>query len=180
MIMADVLAVIATLLGLAVAFPAMLLMWHLILPHTIDRVQERLNLTPWRCFFLGMGVFVLYLIPTLILFNLPWAGFKAIAWMGICGLLTLSSLGGSGLAVLLGQRLQILGADSSKAQATLRGAIILQLTALFPFIGWLIFFPLTFIISLGAIMFALLHWQPAQAIKPSPTKNKESLLVGHS
>jgi hypothetical protein len=47
-----------------------------------------------------------------------------------------------------------------------RGAVALELAAVFPLIGWVIVIPLAIVTSLGATVFALLHWMPR--VSPLP------------
>jgi hypothetical protein len=176
MIMADVFAVFGTLLALGIALPGLLLTWRLLLPKMVNRAQARLGQTPWKCFFAGSLVLVAYLVPVIILISLPWGVFKAIGSGAIFVLLTLTSVGAAGLAGLMGERLQSLGLSSSVPGATLRGAVAMELAAIFPVVGWFIFIPLTFIVSLGATVFALVGWMPrsvprapaAQSIQEAP------------
>ena len=44
----------------------------------------------------------------------------------------------------------------------IRGAIILELAAFFPVLGWLFLWPLALITALGATIFALLNWMPRE------------------
>lgn len=160
MIMADVFAVFGTLLALGIALPGLLLTWQLLLPTFVMRAEQRLAQTPWFCFFSGAVFLIIYLIPTTVLFSLPWGGFKLMGFIALLGLLAFTSLGTAGLATLMGQRLHHLGLNSSTAGATIRGAVAMELAAVFPLIGWFIFVPLAFIIALGATLFALLGWMP--------------------
>lgn len=166
MTMADVFAVFGTLLAVGLALPGLLLTWRLLFPNLVIRAQHRLDHTPWKCFFVGAGLLFLYLIPLIILFNLPSGGFQAMGSVGVFMLFTFTSLGTAGLAELLGRRLIGLGLNSSAAGATLRGAVALELAAVFPFIGWFIFIPLTYIIATGAAFFALLGWMPRSTPQP--------------
>lgn len=166
MIMADVFAVFGTLLALGIALPGLLLTWRLLLPSLVDRANQRLSRTPWQCFFIGGGCLVVYLIPTIILFNLPWAGFQMLAFVATFILLAVTSMGAAGLAGLMGQRLHGLGLNASAVGATVRGAVVLELAAVFPLIGWFVFIPLTFIVALGAALFALLGWMPGNLTRP--------------
>ena len=111
-------------------------------------------------------------LPLIILFNLPWGGFRAIGIAGMLLLLAVASLGAAGLAAMMGQRLQSLGLNSSQVGATVRGAIALELAAVFPLVGWFFVIPLTFITTLGAAVFSLLGWLPR-----SQTQNTVPQLV---
>ncbi len=160
MIMADVFAIYGTLLALGIALPGMLLAWRLLLPKIVTRAEQRLEQTPWQCLFGGGFMLFVYLIPVIILFNLPWGIFNGLGLGAIFGLIAITSLGAAGLAGLMGRRLQGLGLETSVVGATIRGAVVLELAAVFPLIGWFIFIPLAFMISLGATCFAVLGWMP--------------------
>jgi hypothetical protein len=179
MIMADVFAVFGTLLALGIALPGLLLSWQLLVPNVVGRAERRLAQTPWLCFFIGAGFLTGYLIPVIILFNLPWGGFKLMGFVATLGLLAFTSLGAAGLAAVMGQRLHHLGLNSSAAGATIRGAVAMELAAVFPLIGWFIFIPVTFIVALGAALFALLGWMPRPNQRPVslPTNQEISASV---
>ena len=166
--MADVFAVFGTLLAIGIALPGMLLTWRLLWPNVVDRAQQRIGRTPWVCLGLGMFLLGLYLIPVIILFNVPWEGAQLLGFIAILVLMAFASLGGAGLAELLGRRLQASGVETSAVGATIRGTVAMELAAIFPFIGWFVFVPLAFIISLGATVFAVLRWVPRQKVKAAP------------
>ena len=50
--------------------------------------------------------------------------------------------------------------NPSTLSAFMRGAVVLELAVGLPIIGWFIVFPIAFITSLGASVFALLRWMP--------------------
>ncbi len=179
MIMADVFALFGTLLAIGIALPGLLLTWRLLLPTVVDRAQRRLTHTPWTCFFVGGGVLLIYLLPVIILLNLPWAGFKAMGFGASFLLMALTSIGSAGLAGLMGERLRQLGFEASTAGATVHGAVAMELAAAFPLIGWFIFIPLTFILALGAALFALLRWNPRPAKEAGglPTVEQAATIV---
>ena len=149
----------------------MLLTWQLLLPKFVDRAEQRLDLTPWKCLFVGTGLVLVSLLPLIILFNLP--GFQALGFVGVCSLLAVTSLGAAGLASLMGQRLHGQGLNVSPVGATIRGAVAMELAAAFPLVGWFVFIPLTFLITLGAAVFALLGWEP----RPTPRAARQSVPI---
>lgn len=158
MIMADVFAAFGTLLALGIALPGLLLTWQLLLPNVVQRAEQRLEANPWRCFWAGLVLLGLALIPLAILFNIPGPG-QALGFATTFLLMTVASLGAAGLARLMGQRLQKEGVSVSISGATIRGAVAMALAAIFPVIGWFIFIPLTLIITFGAAMPALWPWR---------------------
>jgi hypothetical protein len=107
---------------------------------------------------------VIILPPAIVLLDLPLKLAWPAAWaLFFAGLVVL------GVASLLarknGQSLQ--PAD----RAFVRGATALVLASGFPVIGWLVLFPVAFLTSLGAAVFALLRWMPAEkAREPSRTR----------
>ena len=169
MIMADVFAAFGTMLALGIAFPGFLLTWRLLFPKVVDRARQRLEQTPWRTFFTGAVTLFLAAIPVAIFFNLPWGGAQAIGFLSLFVLLTIASLGAAALAELLGGRLQSLGASVSPVGATVRGAVALELAAIFPLIGWFVVIPLTLISAFGAALFALVGWAPRPIDQPAQT-----------
>ena len=118
-----------------------------------------------------------YALPVIILLNLPWGGFQALGIAAIFLLMAITSLGAAGLAGLMGQRLQTLGLNASDAGATVRGAVAMELAAVFPIIGWFIFIPVAFVISLGATAFALIGWTSRPKIQTTPAKNRAEVLA---
>jgi hypothetical protein len=107
---------------------------------------------------------VIILPPAIILLNLPLKLAWPAAWaLFFAGLVVLGVA--SSLARRNGQSPQ--PAD----HAFVRGATALVLASGFPVIGWFLLFPAAFLTSLGAAIFALLRWMPAEgAREPSRTR----------
>lgn len=156
----DVFAALATLIGLGIALPGMWLAWALIFPETILRAKTRLQRTPWRCFWLGGILFAASLLPILILLSIKAGPVQFFGWAMIFILLAIASLGGAGLAMLMGERLRGGGMNVSSGGALVRGAVALELAVIFPVVGWFIVLPLLIVTTLGASAFALLRWMP--------------------
>lgn len=176
--MANITAVFGILFILGVAFPGLLAAWWLLFPATVERARLRLDRTPWRCFWLGGVLTALFSIPVVILLALPFGPAKFAGWALIVITLTLGALGAAGLAAKMGEALATrANAALSPAGAFVRGAIALELAAIFPLLGWFIVIPLAVVTSLGATAFALLHWMPKQvsAISVQPSAVSESL-----
>jgi hypothetical protein len=157
--MADITALFFILMLIGIAYPALLSAWWLLFPSAVDRARTRLERTPWASFWLGIVVAILFLVPILILLNLP-AGFtKFLGFVGLGVMLVLSSIGAAGQASRFAEKLNRLGAFS-QIGAFLRGAVILELASFFPILGWFVIFPIATLMSLGAAAFAILHWMP--------------------
>jgi len=175
--MSDVLAVFFILLLFGVAFPGLLSAWWLIFPSTVERARQRLDSTLWSCFWLGLALLVLVLIPVLILLALPVGPAKFMGWSLAFLALAINGLGAAGLAGKMGAELLKRSAASSSAGAFVRGAVALELACAFPIIGWAIFFPFSVMLSLGATAFALLGWMPrdvraSRLVDPAPVSSR--------
>ncbi len=157
--MADMSAIFFVLLILGTAVPATFVGWWLLFPNLVRRAQARLEATPWKTFWMGIAVFIALLIPIFILLALPFGPAKFLGWMLIGGSLAISSIGSAGLAALIGSRLQPHG-NFSELGSFVRGAVILELAAFLPIIGWLFVWIPFLLLALGATVFALFNWSP--------------------
>ncbi len=162
MIMADVSAVFGTLLALGIAFPGLMLILVLTFPAYTARAETRLTRTPWKSFFLGAMTLGIALVPIIGLFNLPDSGAQFFGFVGLAILFGAASIGAAGLTRALGKRLAALGLTASAAGETVRGAIALELAAIFPLVGWFLVIPIALIASLGAAVFAVFGWLPKE------------------
>jgi hypothetical protein len=157
--MADISAIFFILLILGIAFPAMLTAWWLLFPVLIARAQTRVENTLSRTFWLGLVIIITLAIPIIILLALPFGPAKFAGWILLATSLALSSIGSAGISAHLGQQL----AQNSQLSALggfIRAAIVLELSAFFPVIGWFFLWPLLLITAFGAAGFALLNWMP--------------------
>lgn len=159
--MSDVLAIFGILLALGLTYPGMLTTWRMLFPSVVERACTRLSESPWKCLGLGVVVATVVAIPALVLMALPFGPTKLIGWLIVAGGMVVASLGASGLASLIGERMgQLSAPDRSEASTFIRGAIALELTAAFPIIGWFVFLPLSTLSAAGAAGFAILNWMP--------------------
>jgi hypothetical protein len=167
--MSDVLAIFGILIVVGIAFPGLLSAWWLLFPSTVERARLRLERTPWSCFFAGGVMLAAAAIPIVLLLALPFAPAKLAGWTAILFTLTIASLGGAGLAAKMGERLaRRSDGRLSPAGAFVRGAVALELAAIFPVIGWLVIVPLASVVALGATAFAVLGWAPRAHAVPLP------------
>jgi hypothetical protein len=162
----DVCLLFGTLLSVGIALPGLLVAWGLLLPGTVGRARLRLEHTPGQCLGMGLGCLILGFVPFRLLFAIPGLG-VALGWLGVGLLLTFASIGAAGLAALMGDRLRQGGLAASPVGATLRGAVALELAAVFPLIGWFIVLPVVLLLVFGATGFALLRWSPRPVTPPS-------------
>jgi hypothetical protein len=166
--MADISAIFFILLILGVAFPAMLTAGWLLFPSVVARSQVRVERTLTRTFWMGLIIVIALGIPIVILLALPFGPAKFLGWILLAASLALSSIGSAGIAAHLADRL---AQQSSLAglSAFVRGAVLLELAAFFPVIGWFFLWPLLIITAFGATGYALLNWMPREKTQVSPS-----------
>ena len=178
--MADISAIFFILLILGVAYPAMLAAWWLLFPKLIQRAQTRVEKSLGATFWLGLVVVIALVIPIVILFALPLGPAKSLAWILLGSSLVFSSIGSAGIAAHLGERMNQTGNNYSPLSAFVRGALILELAAFFPLIGWLFVWIPLLITSFGATAFALLNWMPRVKAVNTETGTQVSTLKAES
>ena len=161
--MADISAIFFILLILGIAFPAMLTAWWLLFPSVVARSQVRVEKTLTRTFWMGLVIVVALAIPIVILLALPFGPAKFLAWILLAASLALSSIGSAGIAAHLAHRLSQ-QSNINGLSAFVRGAVLLELAAFFPVIGWFFLWPLLLITAFGATAFALLNWMPREGV----------------
>jgi hypothetical protein len=167
--MADISAIFFILVIVGIAFPAMLTAWWLLFPALVARSQVRVEKTLTRTFWLGLIMVIVLAIPIIILLALPFGPAKFGGWILLAASLALSSIGSAGIAAHLANRLAG-QTNVSPLGAFVRGAVLLELAAFFPVIGWFFLWPLLLFTAFGATGFALLNWMPHEKTQiPSPT-----------
>lgn len=164
--MADVAAVFGTLLALGIAFPGMLTAWWLLFPNVVERAHLRVAHTPGRTFAFGLVALGVALLPPLMLLALPAGPAKLAGALMLVGLLAFSTLGAAGIAAAMGARLAARSGEPAGLNSFVRGAVALELAAIFPLIGWLVVIPIATVTAYGAATFALLRWAPRPAPVP--------------
>lgn len=171
MLMADVAVWTALFVGLMVVLPAVWLLFGALWPAAVQRAQERIPRKPYSTFFIGLGVALLVTTVVAVLGNVnlaPPAMLLSALSMG------LSLVGVSALARHVGSRLSSPGDAAWKPH--LRGGIVLALSFLVPFLGWLLIFPVALVLGLGAATLAVFKRAPAPAAAiPAREPAKEDL-----
>jgi hypothetical protein len=151
--MADIYAIFGSLVLLGLSYPALLTAWWLLFPTRVEAVRLRVTEYPRRSLGVGFLGILIAAVPGGILFALPSQFTQVLAWIWLVIILGAASIGGAGIAAELGLRLNWKndGAFLSLG-AFLRGALIWELAAVFPLIGWLLIIPLGTLISLGGLL----------------------------
>ncbi len=179
--MADVFAIFGILLFLGISFPGMLTAWWLLFPNNIERARIRLSITPWRCFWMGILTALIFGLPAFMLISAPSGAAKLVGWSLLALVLAGALSGAAGLTSELGRRLYGRSEDDRlPAGEYIRSAVILELAAAFPVIGWFLIIPITIITSLGAAVFALLRWMPNKKAKKLSSEDLKQTADGLS
>lgn len=166
--MADVYAVLFTLVGILVSLPALLVGLNLLLPKSSRRAAIRLRQTPGRSFLLGLPVTFFLMLWIAITGQVNAGLVRATAVVAAVVGMGLATVGAAGMARLLGERTARAGGaeerdGGSSWRDVLRGAVLYELSCLVPIVGWFLFAPLAGITVMGAALFALLGWTPPEA-----------------
>jgi hypothetical protein len=167
-LMADISAIFFILILIGIAFPAMLSAWWLLFPSLVTRAQARVEKTPWQSLWMGLVVVIAVTIPIVILLALPFGPAKFVGWILLAACLALSSIGSAGIAAHLGERMKRAGISFNPLGGFIRGAVVLELAAFFPVLGWFFIWPLLLITAFGATGFALLNWMPREKTVRTP------------
>ena len=160
--MSDMLAIILILVLLGCAYPALLATLRVLFPRPVAFNQARIEQQTWRCFWSGLLAAVAIALPAVILINLPLGLLKFLGWLLLALGLGLSVFGAAGLAGLMASRMQVSqNREPAEFGTFVRAAVMIELAAIFPLLGWLVFFPISLLISLGAAMLTWLRGAPA-------------------
>jgi hypothetical protein len=171
--MADISAIFFILLIISIAFPAMLATWWLLFPALIARAQTRIEKTLAQSFWLGLVIVIALTIPIVILFALPVGLAKFFGWILLGASLAVSAIGSAGIAAHLGARLTQ-NIHTLPLNSFIRGAVILELAAFFPVVGWVFIWIPLLICAFGATTFALLNWLPREKTQISSATTSPS------
>ncbi len=163
MIFADVMIVVFIIIGLLLAFPAYWLLWQALFPGFIRKARLRAERSPLKALALGVPLGVFGFAVSLALLAAPNGLAKILGAAGLIGLFGCAFAGASGLCWLIGERLPSVRDQEQAWRPVLRGGMILELSFLLPFLGWLVLLPLSLMFGLGCW---LLAWFPAPAERP--------------
>ena len=163
MTIADILAIILGLALIGLGFCAFSLVMALVWPGAVERAARQTRNRPLASLFSGLGTLVAVLIATAVLMKIPAPPARLLALVLLLSALTLSAIGGSGLAGQLGARYRESVRADPSIKDVLRGAVLLESAVAFPVVGWFVLFPLAFLITLGAGLRSLLTPRPDPA-----------------
>lgn len=165
-VLADVYTVTLIIVGILITVPALLIALNLLLPRFTERIQQRAQANPVMGLVLGGIVGLAAVLLVAILAQAP-GPLRTLAWVAGLVLAAVGALGAAGISRLLGLRLGQWSAPTSRLNNLVRGAVIYELAALVPLLGWFVFLPLMALIGLGTAVLALFPTRTAP-ISQSP------------
>ncbi len=158
--MADVYTYLFITLGILLSVPAILVAFNLLMPNVVTRVHARLDKTPGKSFALGLPITLLLGLFAVANFESSVGFLQMLAFITLFLIMAVGTVGGAGIARLLGERLAPQSQPNSRMAFLLRGAVVFELACLAPIVGWLVFAPIMGITAIGATVFAFLKWVP--------------------
>lgn len=165
MLMADVAIWTALFVGLMVVLPAVWLLFGALWPAAVGRAQARIPARPVVTFFAGLGAALVFTVLIAVFTQVNAAPLALVVFAFALGW---SFFGLSGLARHVGSRLTSPHEPPWKAQ--LRGGIVLALSFLVPFLGWLLIFPIALVLGAGAATTSVFRRAPVVVPVREPEK----------
>lgn len=171
MSIADIVAIIASLILIAFAFPALLFLITLTFPKLAERSKEQIETSPLSSMFLGLVIFVVLFFATVILFNIPGPA-KLLALIILLATLSVAMVGGTGLINQLANKYEAFSSSPKSVANIFYSAFFLEFAVLLPLVGWFVVLPIIFCLMLGAGSKSILRRSKNYAKTPSiPQEN---------
>lgn len=150
LILGDVLAVVASLVGICLSAWATLLAFSLLFPNRAERAAESIQGSPTRMGVRGLIIASVMLFGSVVLLQSPFPAVKLLGWIVMLALFSLAALGGSGLCLLMATRVSDREPNLSAYAALMRGAALVVVPGLLPIFGWFLVAPAMLAIGVGA------------------------------
>lgn len=150
MTMADVIAILSSLVLLGTGLPALMLLITIIFPKATLQISEIIARKPIRSAGRGLLTLILMLIVVTFLSVMPLGPIKLLSFFILMGMLSSVMIGAAGLINLLGNRFQQFTGLKQATVNNLIVAVIFEFTLILPFIGWFVILPLTALMMFGA------------------------------
>jgi len=165
MIMADVLKIFLIVVGLLTVYVSYWLVAQALFPQIVERAREHYS-KPVRITLIGLVAAALPFVIGAAISNLPNPALKlaGVTLMVIPVLLGL--VGSAGLAQRIGAGLASPADEIQPWRRVLRGGILLALTFLLPFVGWVVLPIWALLSGFGAFLLSVKELRQASAPKP--------------
>lgn len=161
LVLGDVVATVAILIGFLAAAWGSMILAALLLPRHSQRGARRIERSPIVCLLVGLVLTLPTALVGIILMNLRNPVASLAGFLVLMGLLFAASIGSGGLARLASERVAASGGSPSEFGSMAKGAGLVTLALAMPFFGWLFLAPLSIILAIGASALALVAPVPA-------------------
>lgn len=151
----DALTVVGVIFGVLVSVWALLVGFAILFPAKAQRARVEVELRPWRSVLFGVLHNTVVLVLAAVFTAVPNPLFKLIGWFFYVALFSVMIVGGSGIALMAGARIQRMEHRRGNYRALERGALLLVVGSLLPFFGWFAFAPAVMTVAGGAGIQAL-------------------------
>ena len=168
MLMADTMSIFFVILGMLLAFSGLWLLCRGLWPEAVAAAADRCGRRLWSSFLAGLPITIVMVVVTKVLFNVLGPVGKIASVGVVCLYMLQAHTGVSGLATSIGHRLASSIDEQRPWRSTLRGGVVLELTYLFPFLGWFVILPVSIIIGSGAANLGLLSKLKPALFAPGP------------
>ncbi len=149
MSLAQVQATVALFVALMISLTGLLTSVAILLPAHAQRAEAELEQSPKRCLFVGL-LSLLAFVFGIVLLNLPVPPLKLIGFAVVTAISGIVTVGGAGMAGLMGKRISEMSGAKTTFGALVRGSIAYSVAVFFPYIGWFVLAPISIVCALGA------------------------------
>lgn len=166
--MADILKIFLSILGGLLIFIAFWVAAEALFPALVERSRHQYS-RPWKLTFAGLGMAAPLIGFALLCFKSANNPLMNILGIVVLGFLVMGGLVGSaGLAKRIGVGLPAPIDEAQPWRRVLRGGVVLVLTFLLPFIGWMGLTIWTLVSGFAALVFAVREGKSAPTSQPQP------------
>ncbi len=169
----DLMTAITILIGVALSTWATLITSALIFRRKAEYARGYFEKSPGISIFLGIVIGGVSTGIALALLQVPNPAVKLAAWVMLSSIAAIAALGGAGLALLAGSRIESMESGSNGFSALARGSGLMVLVGMVPFFGWFAYIPVVVLASFGAGLQALVY-------RPSAAPSLSGLTPGGS
>lgn len=161
--LSSTLFVVVLVLGVLVAMTGYFLFARSLFPDFVARTEKTWSEKPVAALGLGVPVALVLALVSIGLLNAPVGALRVFGFVAMSFSLGFVLAGTAGLAARIGRGL-VGAADADKPGLPMfRGGIVLELTMLFPVLGWFLVAPIAIIGGAGAATLALFKAKPQVA-----------------
>ena len=176
MIMADILKYFLLILGGLLIFTSFWLASEALFPALVERARDQYR-RPWKLTFAGLAMCAPLLGLAAVFSKFANNPLMNIAALILLGIVVLGGLAGSaGFAKRIGAGLPSPLDEAQPWRRVLRGGIVLTLTFLLPFIGWLGLSIWTLVTGFAALVFAIREAKKTKPAVPELPKTEPSAI----